>query len=142
MCLTKRCANCHQLKSRLYFSRTQWSSGSTSLLCQLCDRKRCAVCNTQKGHQEFVQRIWDLPDGDVKLVCTSCVRVTTKRGQWTCCSKQCRKQLPRESFSIAISKHGAHVSGHSKRCDECIQRQEHLERATSSFLVAKMLRLT
>ena len=127
-CLTKSCGNCHKSKTRACFSSAQWNSVSTELLCQQCDRKRCAVCNKQKGYKEYEQRSWNFPDGDVKLVCVSCCSKGRKRSLWTCQGKQCRKQLPHESFSIAISKYGAHVSGNSRRCNDCIQRQQHLEK--------------
>ena len=84
-------------------------------------------CNRQKGYKEYKQRVWDLPDGDVKLVCTPCTRGRKKKGEWTCRSKQCQKQLPIQSFSLAISKHGARVCGNSRRCNDCMERQQNLE---------------
>ena len=128
-CLTRTCANCQNPKRRRCFSRAQWSATSATWVCELCDRKRCFVCNAEKRYKDFSNSAWERPHGDVNLVCRQCSVDKRKQGHWTCRTKGCLKQLPLEYFSIAISRSGPRVQGNSRRCNECIQRQDELERA-------------
>ena len=139
-CTTKSCSNCHKSIKKTGFSSSQWNSVSSHMLCEQCDLKRCAACNKQKTYYQYQSRNWHIPDGDVQRKCIVCCSLSScsqsyqgkKKGLWICQAKACRKQLPHGAFSRVISKYGPKVTGLSRKCNDCIQRQEQVEKDTLS----------
>ena len=110
-CLPRECHQCRQTKRREHFRKHQWTRKDGMRTCKVCERRRCMTCFQEKGKQAFSEENWELPDNASNAICKQCWRQRTVPGLWTCFASGCKKQLPKEDFTLAHQRYDKKTNG-------------------------------
>ena len=120
--MPRRCRMCRKSKGRNAFSKEQWRLDDGKGCCSSCHTRRCMKCLKEKGISAFSRDNWQLPEGSAGVYCKHCALGGRKEGMWTCHRSDCKKQLPKEDFSVALKRYSPKqlTQGKYHVCNRCL----------------------